>query len=294
MTFGIDISAWQRGLNLAQAKSEGVQFVILKAGGADSGYYKDSCFEGFYADAIKNDLPIGSYYFGRAFSQEDAIKEANYFIKYLSGKNILHVWYDVEGKMLNQDKTLLTDIIRTFCETMIKAGYVCGIYTSQSHFNNKFNDSALLIYPHWVACYSKKKPSLKSGALVEMWQFGGSVNYIRSPKIAGKTCDQNYCYFDIFDSKYMLYGYDYSSVFDPVFYSNLYPDLKAAFGQDPNALWKHFCDYGMNEFRQASAEFNPIIYKQKYPDLRAAYQDHSPLYYYHYVVYGKNEGRTAT
>ena len=303
-TFGIDISAWQKGLNLAQAKAEGIQFAILKAGGNDSSKpYKDSQFETFYKQAKANGIPVGSYYFGRAFSVDQAKAEANYFISYLKGKDILHVWYDVEAKMLNQDKNTLTQIIIAFCETMISAGYVCGIYTSLSHFNSKFNDSALLKYPHWVACYGTKKPTLKSGALVEIWQFGGSQNFIRDPHIAGKVCDQNYCYFDIWNNqpaptpsptgKYVINGYDYSPVFDPVFYSNKYADLKQAFGNNADALWNHFQQYGMNEFRQASAEFNPVIYKNRYADLREAYGNNNPLYYFHYVAFGKAEGRSA-
>ena len=202
-TFGIDISNYQRGLSLLNAKGQGVQFSVLKAGGADGGssspYYKDKSFETFYSDAMAYGVPVGAYYFGHAFSVEDAKKEASCFINYLSGKQILHVWYDVEGQMLNQGYTHLTDIIRTFCETMVQAGYVCGIYTSASHFN-RFNDASLLVYPHWVACYGTTKPTLKSGALIEMWQFGGSVNYIRDPHIAGYVCDQDYCYFDIWQT----------------------------------------------------------------------------------------------
>lgn len=35
--FGIDISHWQGDFNMAQAKAEGVEFAIIKAGGADDG-----------------------------------------------------------------------------------------------------------------------------------------------------------------------------------------------------------------------------------------------------------------
>ena len=327
-TFGIDISNYQRGINLSKAKAEGVQFVILKAGGADGGkkspYYKDKSFENHYASAKINGIPVGSYYFGHAFSTSDAVKEANHFIEYLRGKDILHVWYDVEGDMLSQSKQALTEIIKTFCDTVIKAGYVCGIYTSQSHFNSKFYDSQLLVYPHWVACYSKSKPTLKSGALIEMWQFGGSLNFIRSNQIAGMTCDQNYCYLDIWNQTpapvptpvptqgFIINGYDYAPVFDPVYYADKYSDLKSAFGYDVNALWNHFQTCGMNEMRQASAQFNPVIYKNRYADVRDAYgkteilvneqlfafgkvfATNNPLYYWHYVAFGKAEGRSAT
>ena len=191
MSYGIDVSAWQKGFDLNSAKAEGFTYAIIKAGGADAGRYKDSQFENFYKQAVEKGFKVGAYYFGCAFSVEAAIQEANYFISYLSGKRIVHVYYDVEDKMLNQGYQHLTEIITAFCQTMINAGYACGIYTSESQFNSRFNDSAVAIYPHWVARYAKSAPKLKSGAPIEIWQYGGSVNYLRSPKINGKTIDQD-------------------------------------------------------------------------------------------------------
>jgi LysM repeat protein len=194
-TYGIDVSRYQRGFDLKDAKIEGFTYTIIKAGGADGSvsnpYYKDASFDDFYIQAKQDKMYIGAYYFGRAFSIEDAQNEANHFISLLKGKDIVHVYYDVEGKMLNQGYTHLTDIIRTFCQTLINAGYACGIYTSESQFNSRFNDAQLIMYPHWVAKYSKNPPKLNSIALVEIWQYGGSINYIRSPKIAGTTVDQD-------------------------------------------------------------------------------------------------------
>lgn len=192
MSLGIDISAWQKGFNLQNAWKEGFTYCIIKAGGADSRTpYKDSQFENFYTQARAGAWKIGAYYYGNAFSTADAVKEANLFISYLQGKAITHVYYDVEGAMLNQGYTHLTEIINAFCQTMINTGYACGIYTSESHFNSRFNDAALIMFPHWVARYSKTAPRLKSIALVEIWQYGGSVNYIRNPKIAGTVIDQD-------------------------------------------------------------------------------------------------------
>lgn len=191
IAFGIDVSRWQKGFDLNNAKAEGFTYSILKAGGADSGYYKDASFDDFYNQAKADGMYVGAYYYGNAFSTQDAVKEASYFQHYLQGKNIVHVYYDVEGKMLNQGYTHLTEIIRTFCQTMINAGYACGIYTSESHFNSRFNDALLIQFPHWVAKYSMNAPKLNSIALVEIWQYGGSTNCIRSPKIAGTTVDQD-------------------------------------------------------------------------------------------------------
>lgn len=191
MKYGIDVSAWQKGFNLHDAKMQGFTYCIAKAGGADSGYYKDKCFDNFYVQAKTYGMNVGAYYFGCAFSVEDAVREASYFISYLQGKEITHVYYDVEGAMLNQGYQHLTDIINVFCQTMINNGYACGIYTSESHFNSRFDDNKLIMFPHWVARYSKTGPKLKSIALVEIWQYGGSVNYICDPKIAGTVVDQD-------------------------------------------------------------------------------------------------------
>ena len=192
MKTGIDISAWQRGFKLKNAKDQGFTYCIIKAGGADSANpYKDSQFENFYVQAKKEGFQVGAYFYGNAFSTEDAVREAAFFIQCLQGKDIVHVYYDVEGKMLNQGYTHLTDIIKTFCQTMINSGYACGVYTSESHYNSRFDDNQLVMFPHWVARYSKTPPKLKSIAPVEIWQYGGSVNYIRDAKICGTTVDQD-------------------------------------------------------------------------------------------------------
>ena len=94
-------------------------------------------------------------------------------------------------------------------------------------------------------------------------------------------------------SPYTLNGYDYSPVFDPVYYAGRYPDLRAAFGDDANQLWQHFVAFGMMEFRQASDEFDPVYYKSMYADLQQAYGSDNPMYYFHYVAAGKAEGRQA-
>ena len=96
------------------------------------------------------------------------------------------------------------------------------------------------------------------------------------------------------ESQYVLYGYDYSPVFDPEYYANRYADLKSAFGLNKDALWLHFQQFGMNEFRRASAEFDPIYYRDNNPDVFEAFKDDYPSYYLHYVMFGKAEGRKGS
>lgn len=197
--FGIDVSHWQGDFDFARAKSkEGVEFAILKAGGGDAGLYKDSKFEANYKKCEECGLPKGAYFYGNAKSIAEAKKEAEYFISILSGKKYEYpVFYDVEGKMItDNDRATLTEIVKVFCSTMEAAGYWVGIYSSESFFNSEMNDGELTRYSHWVARWGKSKPAPTSGAETQMWQFGGETNLIRSNKINGQTCDQDYCYVD--------------------------------------------------------------------------------------------------
>lgn len=85
------------------------------------------------------------------------------------------------------------------------------------------------------------------------------------------------------------------SAFDPEFYANQYPDVKAAFGTDKTALFNHFMKYGMKEGRMMNANFDPMAYTSAYPDIKAicAKDDYTKAYE-HYVTFGKKEGRTLT
>ncbi len=197
--FGIDVSHWQGDFNFARAKSnEGVEFAIIKAGGGDAGLYKDSKFETNYKKCEDCGLPKGAYFYGNAKNVAEAKKEAEYFISILSGKKYEYpVFYDVEGRMItDNDRATLTEIVKAFCSTMEAAGYWVGIYSSESFFNSEMNDGELIRYSHWVARWGKSKPAPSSGAETQMWQFGGETNLIRSNKINGQTCDQDYCYVD--------------------------------------------------------------------------------------------------
>lgn len=118
---------------------------------------------------------------------------------------------------------------------------------------------------------------------------------------AAKACPGNYLYEkhgyiarqvnNRLKSKYIYRNMDYALVFDPVFYSNTYPDLKKAFGSDSQKLFDHFCRYGMSEGRIANAAFHVNKYKSYYADLRKAFGNNLPLYYEHYIKYGYKENR---
>lgn len=83
-----------------------------------------------------------------------------------------------------------------------------------------------------------------------------------------------------------------TSVYDYSVYSQ-YADLKAVFGTDKNAYYKHFLEHGISEGRTASANFNVLDYKDNYADLQAAFGDDLVCYISHYLSCGMKEGRSG-
>jgi lysozyme len=196
---GIDISRWQGDFNLAKAVSDdGVKFVIVKGGGGDDGLYTDSKFAINYEKAKNLSLPTGVYWFSKALTVAAAEQEADYFYEHcLKGRQFeLPVYIDVENRtQLSVGKTLLTNIIKAWCNRLEAKGFWVGIYSSLSYFGSYMNDSELTRYAHWVAQWSKSC-TYKNESCLGMWQYGGETNLICSNKIAGVTCDQNYMLVD--------------------------------------------------------------------------------------------------
>lgn len=199
--FGIDISVYQRNIDLMKAKAEGVEFAILRAGftgyGTGVSKNKDNSFENLYAKCKYLAIPVGAYWYSCANTYEKGKAEAEFMYEYcLKGKQFEYpIYIDVEDSHHQQKagKKKVTEAIKGFCEYLESKGFYVGIYANVNWFNNYIDTQALSMYDKWVACWSKERPENPSGG---MWQFGGETNLIRTNKIAGLTCDQDYAYYD--------------------------------------------------------------------------------------------------
>lgn len=198
--FGIDVSKWQGNFNFSKAIAEGVEFVVIKGGGADDGLYIDPKFKRNYNSAKAKGLPVGCYWFSKATTIEAAEKEAEYFYKnILKGRQFeLPVYMDVEHKAMREiGRDKLTAVVKAFCEKMESYGCWVGVYSTAIWFNTYMNDSELQCYAHWVAEWDNDGCSyVGPEGVLGMWQFGGETNLVRTNKVAGVVCDQNYMYID--------------------------------------------------------------------------------------------------
>ncbi len=190
--YGIDVSKWQGNFDFKKAASEGVKYAIVKGGGGDCGLYVDPKFSQNYTNAKAAGLPVGTYWFSKALTVEDALREADYFYNNcLKGKKFdLPVYMDVEVEaQLNLGQRLLTDIVKAWCERIKAKGYCVGIYSSLAFFNNLMYDNELQDYTHWVACWGNSC-NYKYKNTYGMWQYGLG-------RVAGVDCDVDYMLMDL-------------------------------------------------------------------------------------------------
>ena len=188
-TFGIDVSKWQGDFDFEKAKDEGIKFAILRGAYACG---KDIKFEQYYKACKALDIPVGVYHYSMAKNVTEARTEANFLIEnILKGKQFEYpIYMDVEDKVQSAlGKEKLTDIVTAFCDTVERAGYYVGIYSSTSFFKTYMNLNELERFDKWVAQWTK---ACTYPGDYGMWQFGGETNKIRSNKVAGVVCDQNY------------------------------------------------------------------------------------------------------
>lgn len=156
---GIDISRWQKNLNY-DLIAKSVDFAIIKAGGSDAGFYRDSMFESHYKHLHEyRHLPCGAYYFvGKDFYGTGAgIADAVRFLDIIKGKKFEYpIALDIETTQPGK-KNLATDASIAFCETLENAGYYVVIYASDiSGFKDRLDLSRLTAYDKWVARYGSK------------------------------------------------------------------------------------------------------------------------------------------
>ena len=167
---GCDISHWNGIVDFEKLKAQGLQFVIIKAGGSDKGFYKDPKFEDNYRLAKLAGMKVGAYYFvGKDFiSQEDGIQDAKRFLNFLRNKDFEYpVCVDIE-RTSPKDKEGATDAAICFCNYLEDYRFYVSIYASDvSGFQERLQLDRLEPFDKWVARYGTAKPSTPCG----IWQY---------------------------------------------------------------------------------------------------------------------------
>lgn len=174
---GIDISQWVEDIDFTAVKKYGVEYVILRLGYrgyTEGGLFTDENFEKYIKAAQKAGLKVGVYFVTQAISEDEAVEEAEYVLKYISGHKIeMPVYIDMEEvyDTARTDELTADDFTRiaaAFCKKVEEAGYRGGIYANETWFNNKLDFDKIKHYDIWLAKYSD---TLSTDLAINMWQY---------------------------------------------------------------------------------------------------------------------------
>lgn len=161
----IDVSAWQGDIDWKKVKADGYAGAIIKCGGSDDGFYKDSKFEYNYKYAKEAGLKVGCYYFaGKDFGkypEKDAKAEFNNWERIIHGKFFeLPIFLDIEVQPYEQKKGTTEAIIK-LGEMWEANKYFFGVYGSEiSTFEDRVIKKDIERFCWWVASYSRSAPSI--------------------------------------------------------------------------------------------------------------------------------------
>lgn len=182
---GIDISNWQRGIDLSKVPCD---FVIAKAT-EGIGYVDKSC-DGFIQQALKLGKKIGFYHFARPTANNDPIREADYFYNNCKGyfnKGIPILDWEAENKHnVAWAKKWLDRVYQ-------RSGVKPVIYMSESVVNAYDWSSVVNAdYGLWVAKYRDNNPDYNynmsnagSRPRVKWWKFYCMWQWTSSGRLNG-------------------------------------------------------------------------------------------------------------
>ncbi len=191
---GIDISSWQRDLNLNNLKGTGLDFVIIKATQGTS--YVNPCCNKHYAQAEACGYLKGLYHYAGG---GNAVAEADYFLKNIS--NYIYnavLCLDWEGDSNPVFGTANARAwVKTWCDRVYaKTGVKPLVYTSASALGQV---RGIGDYGLWIAQYANMSPT---GWQAHPWNEGKYSCAIRQYSSCGRlsgysgNLDMNIAYMD--------------------------------------------------------------------------------------------------
>lgn len=204
--YGIDISRWQDKIDWdTLVRNNDLAFVIMRAA---SGTRVDGFFGSYVVDCKRVGIPFGLYFASTAKTVDDAKKEAALAIEMARKyKPDYPIWYDMELDYQRKlGKSAVTQIVKTWLDTVSAADIRCGFYSNRDWLNNVFDYAKLKGYPLWYAAYPSTKQKKLTGApkdnrskltypeaVIWQWSDNGKVPGITAP------VDLNVCYEDLLD-----------------------------------------------------------------------------------------------
>jgi len=198
--FGIDVSKYNGEIDWKKVKEQGVKFAIIRCGyrGSKTGVIvEDPYYRKNIEGAIKEEIPVGVYFFTQAMDEKEAVEEASAVLSLTKGYKLTYpIFIDSEsvgGKGRADDIDVLTrsNVLQAFCETIRSGNSKAGVYASRNWFNNRLDISKMSAdNVTWLAEYADEP---NYGGTYQLWQYSSAG---RIPGIEGRV-DMNISYLDV-------------------------------------------------------------------------------------------------
>ncbi len=179
----VDVSDLQGKIDWERVSEDGIDFAMIRLGRrgyTEGNIYLDNYYYENVSGIQSEGMPFGVYFFSQAITEDEAIEEANFVIKHLSGSGISYpVVFDHEpvesadGRANNLSKNELTHITKAFCQKIEDAGYTPMIYGNAFDME-RLNLNDLKGIDIWYAEYESSQPTGQFD--FAMWQYSSTAN----------------------------------------------------------------------------------------------------------------------
>ena len=207
----IDVSSYNGVVSWGKAKEYGCQGAILKIIRKDLA--RDKQFNTNYAACNKNKIDWGVYNYTYATTPKKARADMELICDILDKIDKEHfvygIWFDIEDKIqASLSKAKIAAIINAAQQVVEERGYLFGVYTGMSYYNEHIDRKQVKCRNWWIARYyqgdkrmqiavtpdEEKKPAMANIA----WQYTSSGRF---PKVISTgnsgNFDLNVLYKDI-------------------------------------------------------------------------------------------------
>lgn len=190
-TKGIDISRAQEQFDFTAAVSEGVKFVIIRAG---IGRDEDTYFRCNIGQCRKLGIDFGCYWYVTATDSEELDRQINACIKTIGDEKPSYpVFCDMEEQRQIDNLTSKerTGMALEFCDRLNKAGLPSGVYANPAWLESYYQKERIVEKRDiWLAHWTESPDyASRYDYGQKMWQWG-------IDSIAGKDVDGDICFVD--------------------------------------------------------------------------------------------------
>ncbi|MGI5976483.1 MAG: GH25 family lysozyme [Candidatus Limivicinus sp.] len=179
---GIDVSCFNEDIDWQAVRGQGLDFVILRAGGrgwSTGLVYRDQRFHEYMRGARSVGAKLGLYFYSTAVNVHEAVEEAEFVLSLLDGAPLDYpIFIDMEysGSYPSGRADRLTmyerhEIVKAFSNVVENRGYRAGFYSGQYLMDRAVTADYFTPCTIWLANYTGGITPPSYSGRYDIWQF---------------------------------------------------------------------------------------------------------------------------